>query len=45
MNSLHENKLKSFIPRFGEGNSNPLQHSSLENPMDREEPGKLKSMG
>ena len=29
----------------GEGNSNPLQYSCLENPMDREEPGGLQSMG
>ena len=32
-----------------EGNGNPLQHSCLENPMDRilrtEEPGKLQSKG
>ena len=28
----------------GEGNSNPLQYSCLENPMD-EEPGRLQSMG
>jgi len=29
----------------GEGNGNPLQYSCLENPMDREEPGRLQSMG
>ena len=29
----------------GEGNVNPLQYSCLENPMDREEPGGLQSMG
>ena len=29
----------------GEGNRNPLQYSCLENPMDREEPGRLQSMG
>ena len=29
----------------GEGNSNPLQYSCLENPMDREEPGGLQSTG
>ena len=29
----------------GEGNGNPLQYSCLENSMDREEPGRLKSMG
>ena len=28
-----------------EGNGNPLQYSCLENPMDREEPGKLQSTG
>ena len=28
----------------GEGNGNPLQHSCLENPMDRE-PDRLQSMG
>ena len=28
----------------GEGNGNPLQYYSLENPMDRE-PGRLQSMG
>ena len=28
-----------------EGNSNRLQYSCLENPMDREEPGGLESMG
>ena len=29
----------------GIGNGNPLQHSCLGNPMDREEPGGLQSMG
>ena len=29
----------------GEGNGNPLQYSCLGNPMDREEPGELQSMG
>ena len=29
----------------GEGNGNPLQHSCLENPMDGEEPDRLKYMG
>ena len=29
----------------GEGNSNPLQYSCLENPMNRGEPGGLQSMG
>ena len=29
----------------GEGNGYPLQYSCLENPMDREEPGGLQSMG
>ena len=29
----------------GEGNGNPLQYSCLENPMDREEPHRLQSMG
>ena len=29
----------------GEGNGNPFQYSCLENSMDREEPGGLKSMG
>ena len=33
----------------GEGNGNPIQHSCLENPMDRilwtEEPGELQSKG
>ena len=37
------------IPRSGKspavGNGNPLQYSCLENPMDREEPGKLQSTG
>ena len=28
----------------GEGHDNPLQYSCLENPMDREEPGRLQSM-
>ena len=30
---------------LGERNGNPLQCSCLENPMDREEPGRLQSMG
>ena len=29
----------------GEGNGNPLQYYCLENPMCREEPGRLQSMG
>ena len=29
----------------GEGNGNPLQYACLENPMGREEPGRLQSMG
>ena len=29
----------------GEGNGSPLQYSCLGNPMDREEPGGLQSMG
>ena len=29
----------------GEGNGNPLQNSCLENPMDREESGRLQSIG
>ena len=29
----------------GEGHGNPLQYSCLENPMDREEPGRIQSMG
>ena len=29
----------------GEGNGNLLQYSCLENPMDREEPGGLQSIG
>ena len=29
----------------GEGNGTPLQYSCLENPMDRENPGRLQSMG
>ena len=29
----------------GEENGNPLQHSCLENSMDREESGRLQSMG
>ena len=29
----------------GEGNVYPLQYSCLENPRDREEPGRLQSMG
>ena len=37
------------IPGLGrspvERNGNPLQYSRLENPMDREEPGGLQSMG
>jgi len=28
----------------GGGNGNPLQYSYLENPKDREEPGRLQSM-
>ena len=38
-----------LIPGLGrsprEGNGNLLQYSCLENPMDREEPGGLQSMG
>ena len=30
---------------LGEGNGNPLQYPCLGNPMDREEPGGLQSMG
>ena len=30
---------------FGEGNGTPLQYFCLENPMDREDPGGLQSMG
>ena len=30
---------------FGEGNGNPLQYSCLENPMNREGPGGLQSVG
>ena len=30
---------------LGEENGNPLQYPCLENPMDREEPGGLQSMG
>ena len=30
---------------IGEGNGNPLQYSCLENPIDRENPGGLQSMG
>ena len=29
----------------GGGHGNPLQYSCLKNPMDREEPGRLQSMG
>ena len=29
----------------GGGHGNPLQYSYLNNPMDREEPGRLQSMG
>jgi len=29
----------------GEGNGNPLQYSRLENSMNREDPGRLQSMG
>ena len=29
----------------GEGNGNPFHYSCLENPMDRENPGRLQSMG
>ena len=29
----------------GEGHGNPLQYSCLENPMDREKPGRLQSIG
>ena len=40
---------QSSIPGLGrspgEGNGNPLQYSCLENPMDREEPGGLQSIG
>ena len=39
----------SLIPGLGRslggGNSSPLQYSCLENPMDREDPGRLHSMG
>ena len=35
----------SIRRRIGEGNGNPLQYSCLENLMDREEPGRLQSMG
>ena len=35
-----------WLGRFlGEGNGNPLQYSCLEHSMDREEPGRLLSMG
>ena len=30
---------------FGGGNGNPLQYSCLENPMNREELGRLQSIG
>ena len=40
--SLLLNMLSRLV---GEGNGNPLQYSCLENPMDREEPGGLQSMG
>ena len=30
---------------FRQGNGTPLQYSCLENPMDREKPGRLQSMG
>ena len=33
------------VSRIGEGNSNPLQCSRLENPTGRETPGGLQSMG
>ena len=29
----------------GQGNGNQLQYSSLENPMNREKPGRVQSMG
>ena len=39
----------SSIPRSGrspgEENGNALQYSCLKNPMDRDEPGRLQSMG
>ena len=41
----------SRVPSLGwdhpleEGMANPLQYSCLESPMDREEPGRLQSMG
>ena len=31
--------------RSGGGHGNPLQYSGLENPRDREEPGRLQSTG
>ena len=40
---------ETWVPSLGRspagGNGNPLQYSCLENPMDREEPGGLQSMG
>ena len=38
-------ELSFFAPSPGEGNGTPLQYSCLENPMDREEPGRLQSTG
>ena len=48
MHQLYINKVQnkmSLNRNTGVGNGNPLQYSSLENSMDREEPGGLQSMG
>ena len=37
--------ISQCIPYFGVGNGNPLPYSCLRNPMDREETGRLPSMG
>ena len=48
--NLHQNIiLMAFFTEIeqitGGGNGNPLQYSCLENPINREEPGRLQSMG
>ena len=43
--SLKAQLLVMTLTIIGEGNGNPLQYYCLENPMDREEPGRLQSAG
>ena len=43
--SLKAQLLVMTLTIIGEGNGNPLQYYCLENPMDREEPGRLQSVG